>query len=176
MKHLLAPICIGLTLPLVAAAAPPFECAGGVPPADAAPARVEATRFYQQIAPHLRVPTGLGQSASVNRFCVTRTAVFYAPSWLTAQHFVGSPHQALGFAALGYLAGVAHRSPATHDSTPARDLAGAHAAGCALAAFGVRGDSLLVLRDELEILTGPRKSTAAWQHTFDRGYGQCAAN
>ena len=176
MNRFLAPICVGLALPLAAAASPTFECEGGMPPTDAAPASMEATRFYQQIAQHLHVPSALGQTASVNRFCVARTAVFYAPTWLTAQHLTGSPSQSPGFAALAYIAGVAHLSSDRDLAAEARDLAGAHAAACALAGVGVQGDPLLLLRHELEILTGPRDNAADWRHAFDRGYGKCAAN
>ena len=152
-------------------------CPGGTAPADASHPSPAAARFFGRIARTLRVPDAVGQSSRIERYCVTCNAVFYSPTWLRARHLHGPPSEVVGFAALAYIAGIQTKllSSPTEFADVDVDLTGAHAAGCALARVGVRGDNVSLMSRELERLTGPRDDSMSgpWQASFSAGYRQC---
>lgn len=164
-----------LALPHVARA--DESCPSGVAPVDATAAPAAAIRHYRRIATRQKVPMSIGTSSSISKYCVTRNAVFYEPAWLGIAELEASPDSGVGHAALAYIAGrqSAHLLRTTGGVEPDADLAGARAAGCALAAAGVRGDAVNAIFDSLQAMTAPHAEADKWRAAFTRGVEACIA-
>lgn len=184
-----------LGAPLGASAAHPAECAGGVAPPDAAAISGHVARYWRHVTQAVRLYGGLGRSASVDGYCVTRHGVFYSPEWLPDAELQGPPASAPGYAALAYLLGVrlhsVGKAPAGMveprrrgaDDAPRRPLPAAGAAmrvgffmaGCALARAAVTGDRLALQFRDLRARVGVGAELGAARTAFMRGHGACRA-
>jgi len=129
------------------------------------------------VARLLEVPRAIGRLLDPPaglRFCVRGAAVFYDEAWLGDDELRG-PADGIGFAALGYLAGLGlfARGAPPFPTRLDPDRAGARAAGCALSLAGVGAAERRGLGARLEAATGPRASLERWLAAFEAGAAAC---